>query len=167
MVKIRLASQITTDSVVDGKGLRTVIWCQGCTHHCQGCHNLDTQDLNGGFEQEIDDVVQAVLAVELQSGVTFSGGEPMLQPVACTAIAEQLKSSGVNIWCYTGFTFEELLNRPDCLEFLQYIDILIDGKFELALKSYDLLFKGSANQRIIDVPESLKEKKVVLYEPLP
>ncbi|SFM17574.1 anaerobic ribonucleoside-triphosphate reductase activating protein [Pelosinus propionicus] len=167
MVKIRLASPITTDSVVDGKGLRTVIWCQGCTHHCQGCHNADTQDLNGGFEQEINDLVQAVLAVELQSGVTFSGGEPMLQPVACTAIAEKLKSRGVNIWCYTGFTFEELLNRPDCLKFLQYIDVLIDGKFELALKSYDLLFKGSANQRIIDVSESLKEKKVVLYEPLP
>ncbi len=90
----------------------------------------------------------------------------MLQPVSCIAVAQQLKKRGINIWCYTGFTFEELLNKPDCLTFLQSIDVLIDGKFELALKSYDLLFKGSANQRIIDVPESLKQNKVVLYEPL-
>lgn len=166
-VKIRLASPITTDSVVDGKGLRTVIWCQGCSHHCQGCHNPDTQDFLGGFEQEVDDLVQAVLAVPMQSGVTFSGGEPMMQPVSCAAVARELKSKGQNIWCYTGFTFEELIKRPDCLLFLQYIDVLIDGKFELALKSYNLLFKGSANQRIIDVAASLKQKKVILYEPLP
>ncbi len=166
-MKIRLASPITTDSVVDGKGLRTVIWCQGCSHHCQGCHNPDTQDLLGGFEQQVDDLVQAVLAVPMQSGVTFSGGEPMMQPESCTAVARELKSKGRNIWCYTGFTFEELIKRPDCLLFLQYIDVLIDGKFELALKSYNLLFKGSANQRIIDVAASLKQKEVILYEPLP
>ncbi len=165
-MKIRLASPITTDSVVDGKGLRTVIWCQGCFHNCQGCHNPDTQIMSGGFEQEVDDLVEAILVVQLQSGVTFSGGEPMLQPVSCAAVAQKLKSKGVNIWCYTGFIFEELLSRPDCLAFLQYIDVLIDGKFELALKSYDLLFKGSANQRIIDVPESLKQNKVILYDPL-
>lgn len=165
-MKIRLASPITTDSVVDGKGLRTVIWCQGCFHNCLGCHNPDTQIMNGGFEQEVDDLVRDIIAVQLQSGVTFSGGEPMLQPVSCAAVAEQLKSKGVNIWCYTGFLFEELLSRPDCLAFLQCIDVLIDGKFELALKSYDLLFRGSANQRIIDVPESLKQNKVILYEPL-
>lgn len=166
-MKIRLASPITTDSVVDGKGLRTVIWCQGCSHNCHGCHNPDTQDFFGGFEQEVDDLVKAVLTVPMQSGVTFSGGEPMLQPVSCTVAAQELKRKGMNIWCYTGFTFEELINRPDCLAFLQYVDVLIDGKFELALKSYDLLFKGSANQRIINVPESLKQKQVVLYEPLP
>lgn len=165
-MKIRLASPITTDSVVDGKGLRTVIWCQGCFHNCQGCHNPDTQIMSGGFEQEVNDLVEAILAVQLQSGVTFSGGEPMLQPAICAAVAQKLKSKGVNIWCYTGFIFEELLSRPDCLTFLQCIDVLIDGKFELALKSYDLLFKGSANQRVIDVPESLKQNKVILYESL-
>ena len=163
-MKIRLASPITIDSVVDGKGLRTVIWCQGCPHDCQGCHNADTQDFSGGFEQEIDELVSAILKVELQSGVTFSGGEPMMQPISCMKIASQLKRKGISIWCYTGFTFDELLKRPDCLEFLQYIDVLIDGKFQLDLKSYDLLFKGSANQRVIDVPESLKQNKVVLYE---
>ena len=163
-MKIHLASPITTDSVVDGKGLRTVIWCQGCPHHCQGCHNPDTQNFDSGFEQEIDELVLTILAVELQSGVTFSGGEPMMQPIACREIAYQLKSKGVNIWCYTGFTFEELIKKPDCLQFLQYIDVLIDGKFDLTLKSYDLLFRGSANQRVINVPESLLKNTVILYE---
>ncbi|GMA98284.1 anaerobic ribonucleoside-triphosphate reductase activating protein [Pelosinus sp. IPA-1] len=163
-MKIRLASPITIDSVVDGKGLRTVIWCQGCPHNCEGCHNPDTQNFTSGFEQEVDELVESIVKVQLQSGVTFSGGEPMMQPASCAAVAEQLKVRGVNIWCYTGFTFEELIKKPDCLQFLQYIDVLIDGKFDLALKSYDLVFKGSANQRVIDVQESLRQGSVVLFE---
>jgi len=163
-MKIRLSSSIATDSVVDGRGLRTVIWCQGCPHDCAGCHNPDTHSFTGGFEQDIDELVQEILAVQMQSGVTFSGGDPMMQPASCAAIASRLKERTINIWCYTGFTFEELLDKPDCVQFLQYIDVLVDGKFELALKSYELLFKGSANQRIIDVPASLKENRVVLYQ---
>lgn len=163
-MKIQLASPIVTDSVVDGRGLRTVIWCQGCCHDCAGCHNPDTHDLSGGFDKDIDELVQEILAVQMQSGVTFSGGDPMLQAKSCSQVASRLKEHGINIWCYTGFTFEELLDKPDCLEFLQFIDVLIDGKFDLTLKSYDLLFKGSANQRIINVPESLREKKVILYD---
>ena len=163
-MKIRLASPIVTDSVVDGRGLRTVIWCQGCHHNCAECHNPDTHDFKAGFEQDIDELVQEILAVDMQSGVTFSGGDPMMQAVSCTNIARQLKEKNINIWCYTGFTFEELLTRPDCVEFLQYIDVLIDGKFEKSLKSYDLLFKGSENQRIINVPESLQQGNIVLVE---
>jgi anaerobic ribonucleoside-triphosphate reductase activating protein len=117
----------------------------------------------GGFEKDIHELVQDILAVEMQSGVTFSGGEPMLQAKSCSQIASQLKEQGVSIWCYTGFTFEELMEKPDCLEFLQYIDVLIDGKFELGRKSYELLFRGSENQRVINVGESLQAKKVVLY----
>ena len=163
-MEIRLASPIVTDSVVDGRGLRTVIWCQGCHHNCPGCHNPDTHSFSAGFEQDTDELVQQILAVKMQSGVTFSGGDPMLQAASCAHVASQLKRQGINIWCYTGFTLEELLDKPDCLEFLQYIDVLIDGKFELSLKSYELLFKGSANQRIIDVPKSLQQKSVVLYQ---
>lgn len=163
-MKIRLASPIVTDSVVDGRGLRTVIWCQGCPHACAGCHNPDTHDCAGGFELDVDTLLQEIMAVQMQSGVTFSGGDPMMQAKSCLRIASQLKERGINIWCYTGFTFEELLDKPDCLQFLQYIDVLVDGKFELALKSYELLFKGSANQRIIDVPESLRQNSVVLYQ---
>lgn len=162
-LKIRLASPIVTDSVVDGSGLRTVIWCQGCCHDCRGCHNPDTHHIAGGFDKEIDELVPEILAVKMQSGVTFSGGDPMLQAMSCSHIAKQLKEHGINIWCYTGFTYEELLDKPHCLEFLQWIDVLIDGKFELTLKSYDLLFKGSTNQRIINVPESLRQKEVILY----
>jgi len=162
-MKIRLASPIVTDSVVDGKGLRTVIWCQGCSHNCPGCHNPDTHNFLAGFEKDIDELVQEILAVDMQSGVTFSGGDPMLQATSCSQVASQLKERGINIWCYTGFTFEELLEKPDCLEFLQYIDVLIDGRFELEQKSYELLFKGSENQRVINVAESLQKKKAVLY----
>jgi len=163
-MKIQLSSPLVTDSVVDGRGLRTVIWCQGCSHNCAGCHNPDTHCFTGGFEQDVDELVQEILAVPMQSGVTFSGGDPMMQAVSCAGIASRLKEQGINIWCYTGFTFEELLDRPDCQQFLQYIDVLVDGKFELSQKSYDLLFKGSANQRIIDVPTSLQQNKAVLYQ---
>ena len=163
-MKIRLSSPIDTDSVVDGRGLRTVIWCQGCFHDCEGCHNPDTHGLAGGFEQDADELVRKILTVQMQSGVTFSGGDPMIQATSCAHIASALKERNTNIWCYTGFTFEELLDRDDCLQFLQYIDVLVDGRFEIALKSYDLLFKGSGNQRIIDVPKSLQQNKVVLYQ---
>ena len=163
-MKIRLSSPIVTDSVVDGRGLRTVIWCQGCPHDCPGCHNPDTHDFAGGFLQDVDTLIEEILAVKMQSGVTFSGGDPMMQADSCAFIASRLKEQGINIWCYTGFTFEELLDRPDCLHFLQYIDVLVDGVFELSLKSYELMFKGSANQRIIDVPDSLRQKQVVLYQ---
>jgi len=163
-MKIRLSSPIDTDSVVDGRGLRTVIWCQGCSHACPGCHNPDTHSFTGGFEEDVEQLVNEILAVQMQSGVTFSGGDPMMQAASCAYIASALKERGTNIWCYTGFTFEELVARDDCRQFLQYIDVLVDGKFEIALKSYDLLFKGSANQRIIDVPKSLQQNKVVLYQ---
>jgi anaerobic ribonucleoside-triphosphate reductase activating protein len=163
-LKIRLAAELTSDSVVDGSGLRTVIWCQGCLQQCPECHNPATHPLQGGFEKEAGTLIQEILAVEMQSGVTFSGGDPMLQPESCTYIARALKERGINIWCYTGFTFEELLVKPACTEFLQYIDVLVDGKFVAALKSYELAFRGSANQRLIAVPESLREKQVVLKE---
>lgn len=164
MMEIRLAFAMTTDSVVDGPGLRTVIWCQGCQHGCRECHNPATHALDGGFTADTAAVAAEAAAVEMQSGITFSGGEPMLQAAACREIAERLKAAGINIWCYTGFTFELLLTKPDCRAFLQYIDVLVDGPFVAEQKSYDLLFRGSANQRLIDVPASLAAGQVVLYE---
>lgn len=161
-MNIRLAANITVDSVVDGPGLRTVIWCQGCEHYCPECHNEATHALHGGFVKDADELIAEILSVALQSGVTFSGGEPMLQSESCAYIAKALKAQGCNLWCYTGYTWEELLSMPSCMEFLQYLDVLIDGKFVTALKSYDLTFRGSANQRVIDVQASLREKRVVL-----
>jgi anaerobic ribonucleoside-triphosphate reductase activating protein len=161
-VKIRLAAELTSDSVVDGPGLRTVIWCQGCRHNCPQCHNPDTHPIEGGFLKDADELITEILQLELQSGETLSGGDPMLQCESCTYIARRLKEKGINIWCYTGFTFEELLDKPAAKEFLQYIDVLVDGMFVVALKSYDLVFRGSANQRIINVSGSLRENKIVL-----
>ncbi|MCE5287537.1 MAG: anaerobic ribonucleoside-triphosphate reductase activating protein [Pelosinus sp.] len=163
-MKIRLAAELTSDSVVDGPGLRTVIWCQGCTHNCPQCHNPATHSIEGGFLKDADELVKEIRQLKLQSGVTFSGGDPLLQSESCTYIARKLKEKGINIWCYTGFTFEELLVKPAAKEFLQHIDVLVDGKFVEALKSYDLMFRGSANQRLINVPESLKSGQVVLKE---
>lgn len=160
-MKIRLASDITIDSAVDGEGLRTVIWTQGCPHHCPGCHNPETHDMTKGLLVDTQDIIDRIRNIELQDGVTFSGGDPMMQPEACAEIASALKASGLNIWCYTGFKFEDLIKSTHHIEFLKQIDVLVDGRFEIDKKSYDCLFRGSTNQRIIDVKKSLRKGAAV------
>ena len=168
MLKIRLASDIQTDSIVDGEGLRTVIWTQGCSHNCEGCHNPKTHSFDGGFLVDTEDVKKEIAELKYQDGVTLSGGDPFFQADAVLDIAEFCQSKGLNVWCYTGFTFEELLDmakkNKDIIDFLNNIDILVDGKFMIELKSYDVIFRGSTNQRIIDVKESLKSSSIVLAE---
>ncbi len=161
-MEIRLASDIERDSVVDGPGIRTVIWTQGCPHHCPFCHNPETHSFDGGKLVPVEEVIEEIFKGEIQDGITFSGGDPMMQPIPCTEIAKKCKERGLNIWCYTGFLFEDLLKDKDRLEFLKYIDVLVDGRFENALKSYSAKFRGSTNQRIINVKASLKKKKAVL-----
>lgn len=165
-MKIRLASDIQTDSVVDGTGIRAVVWTQGCSHNCPGCHNPGTHDFDGGFEVDVDEVNEAISELEFQDGITFSGGDPFFQPEACTKIAEHIHSLGMNVWCYTGFLFEDLLKastkKKAIMDFLNNIDILVDGPFIIAKRSYSAKFRGSSNQRIIDVKESLEEGTVVL-----
>lgn len=167
-MKIRLASDIQTDSIVDGEGLRTVIWTQGCSHNCEGCHNPKTHSFDGGFLVDTEDVKKEIAELKYQDGVTLSGGDPFFQADAVLDIAEFCQSKGLNVWCYTGFTFEKLLemskNNYTILELLNNIDVLVDGKFVLNLKSYDCKFRGSTNQRLINVKESLKFGKVVNYE---
>lgn len=165
-MKIRLAADLQTDSIVDGKGIRTVIWTQGCSHNCPSCHNPSTHDFNGGELVELDDVIDAIENLQGQDGVTFSGGDPMFQARECSILAKKVHELGMNVWAYTGFTYEELLNKgsEDILEFLNEIDVLIDGKFEIDKKSMDLEFRGSSNQRIIDVPKSLENHEVILYD---
>lgn len=164
-MKIRLAADLQEDSIVDGKGIRTVIWTQGCSHNCPYCHNPGTHDFNGGELVDLEDVIERLENLTGQDGVTFSGGDPMFQPKACSILAKKIHELGMNVWTYTGFTFEELLNNgnKDILEFLKNTDVLIDGKFEIDKKSMDLEFRGSTNQRIIDVAKSLEKNKVVLY----
>jgi len=165
-VQIRLAAYLQPDSIVDGEGIRTVIWTQGCPHHCEGCHNPGTHDFKGGALVDLEEVYSIIDELEGQDGITFSGGDPFVQPLACSKIAEYAKNKGYNIWCYTGFRYEELITmaktKPEIMSFLKTIDVLADGKFELAKKSYNLKFVGSSNQRIIDVPRSLEAKRVVL-----
>lgn len=163
---IRLAADLQSDSIVDGPGLRTVIWTQGCSHNCKGCQNPSTHDFNGGALVPIEAVKEAIDELEYQAGITFSGGDPMYQPEACNELAKYCRSKGYNIWVFTGFTFEELMKmsktKPIYREFLENIDVLVDGKFILEQRDLGLLFRGSRNQRLIDVPESLAKNSVVL-----
>lgn len=167
-MKIRLAAYLQPDSIVDGEGIRTVIWTQGCPHNCHGCHNPETHDFEGGALVEIDEVFEIIDTLQGQTGITFSGGDPFMQSKQCSEIAKYAKDKGYNIWCYTGFTFEQLLklaeNKKEIMDFLETIDVLVDGKFDISKKSLDTVFAGSSNQRIIDVKNSLKDKEVVLVQ---
>ena len=167
-MKIRLARDLQTDSIVDGEGIRTVIWTQGCIHNCKGCHNPETHSFNDGILVDIETVKKELSSLSGQTGITFSGGDPMCQPKECAIIAEYAKSINLNIWCYTGYTFEKLLEmsrkNKDIMKFLKNIDVLVDGPFILKEKSFDVKFRGSKNQRLIDVPKSLKENKIVSLE---
>lgn len=167
-MKIRLAADLQIDSVVDGEGIRTVIWTQGCPHHCLGCHNPNTHDFNEGEVVDVSEVLDRIDELENQDGITFSGGDPMCQPKACAKIAKYAKGKGLNIWCYTGYTYEKLQQlsqiNNDIVEFLKTIDVLIDGPFILKEKSLDLKFRGSKNQRLIDIPKTLEQNKIVLKQ---
>ncbi len=159
-MKIRLADDILTDSIVDGEGLRSVIWTQGCSHNCKGCHNPETHDFNKGVLKDVEFVKEKIKNLNLQDGITLSGGDPFFQIKPCLEIAKFAKKQGLNVWAYTGFTFEDLLKNKDAVELLKQIDVLVDGKFELEKKSLNLKFRGSSNQRIINVAKSLKDGKV-------
>lgn len=167
-MEIRLADEIQIDSIVDGEGIRTVIWTQGCKHNCKGCHNPETHSFEKGFLVDVEDLKKQILNIKNQDGITLSGGDPMFQPEASGEIAKFAKENGLNVWCYTGFTFEELLKTSETntkiRNLLENIDVLVDGKFVLEEKSLNLYFKGSKNQRVLDMPKSLKQKKAVEIE---
>lgn len=166
-MKIRLATdEIQRDSIVDGEGIRMVLWTQGCPHHCQGCHNPETHSSKNGVLVDVEEIKKKIASIEGQDGITFSGGDPMMQAESCAELAKFSKKMKLNVWCYTGYTFEELLklaeNKIGIRDFLCNIDVLVDGKFILEEKSYDIIFRGSKNQRLVDVKRSLIENKTVL-----
>lgn len=167
-MKVRLAGNIQPDSIVDGEGIRVVVWLQGCSHNCKGCHNPITHDFNGGFLADTEEIKEEISKLKLVDGVTLSGGDPMFQVDASLDIAKFCHHIGLNVWCYTGYTFEQLLDiakvNPKMLALLKELDVLVDGKFILEKKSADVKFRGSSNQRIIDVPKSLKLHKAVCLE---
>ncbi len=164
---IRLAG-VVRESIVDGPGLRFTVFCQGCPHGCEGCHNPATHDFEGGYDCEISKIIAAVDENPLLDGVTFSGGEPMCQPEAFTVLAEELKKRNLNIMVYTGYTYEELLRlvetRPAVGKLLELTDYLVDGRFILAQRDLTLPFRGSTNQRILDMKQTLAAGKPVLAE---
>ncbi len=166
-MKIRLAADLQTDSIVDGTGIRTVIWTQGCPHNCLGCHNPSTHSFKEGALIDIEVIKEKIDNLVFQDGITFSGGDPMCQADACLEIAKYAIKKGLNIWCYTGYTFEELLKmsktKKSIIEFLKCIDVLVDGKFMLEHRSLDCKYCGSTNQRLIDVKKSLETSSICLW----
>ncbi|MDF2557500.1 MAG: anaerobic ribonucleoside-triphosphate reductase activating protein [Bacillales bacterium] len=158
-------SGIIEESVVDGPGIRFVVFTQGCFHKCIQCHNQATHDPEGGRLIEIEELLQMIKKNPLLDGVTFSGGEPLLHTEALTLLAKECHQLGLNVISYTGFIWEDLMkNKKHFADYLSQVDVLIDGPFKIELKSLNLSFRGSSNQRIIDVQKSLKSDDLVLLD---
>lgn len=165
MSYVRLADiPAISDSIVDGKGLRYVLFFQGCDNLCKSvCHNPETHSLTGGKVFRIADVKKMIKEnTEISAGATFSGGEPFLQPLALYELAKYTHSLGLNVWAYTGKHFEDLIEDKLTRKTLTEIDILVDGPFILSKKDLTLRFRGSSNQRIIDVKRSLSANKAIV-----
>lgn len=154
---------ISEGTSVDGPGLRTSIYFSGCSHHCEGCHNPQSWDIDAGKEMSVDELLKIIDYNRFP--VTFSGGDPFFQAEEVTELARAIKAQqGRNIWCYTGYKWENVVNDSRFRPLLETIDVLVDSPFILAQRDISLLFKGSANQRIIDVPKSLSAGEIVLVE---
>ena len=155
------------DSIVDGPGLRYSVFVQGCPHHCPGCHNPESHDFAGGKTADTADLIRPMKTNPLLDGLTLSGGEPMCQPEACTVLAEAAVAAGLNVWCYTGFTWEYLIGDrdPARMALLRAVTVLVDGPFLQEQRSLELKYCGSRNQRLIDVAKSMQADKVVLWQP--
>ena len=156
-------SGIVNDSIVDGPGIRATIFCQGCPHHCEGCHNPETWEFGCGTKIPVEDILGIVQTNPLCRGVTFSGGEPFAQAEGFAKLGRLLKKAGYEVASYSGYTFEQLLTgTPAQRELLETIDILIDGPYLQQERSLELNFRGSKNQRILDVPASLAVGEAVI-----
>ena len=157
-MQIRIAG-LVPESFVDGDGIRFAVFMQGCLRNCEGCHNPETHALDGGHLVDTADIVDALKKNPLLDGITLTGGEPFLQVDAATELARSAKSLGLSVWCYTGNKFEEL--DADAQKLLDNVDVLIDGEFVESLRDLELDFRGSSNQRIIDVKKSRAQHKIV------
>ncbi len=162
---VRIAG-IIRESIVDGNGIRFVVFTQGCPHHCEGCHNPQSHDFDGGYDCDINKIMTEIKKDPILSGVTFSGGEPFCQPEPLVELGKMIKAEGLSLIIYTGYLFEDLLSSPDknVLELIKLADYIIDGRFELDKRDLSLRFRGSSNQRIIDVQKSLSEGKTIETE---
>ncbi|MCQ2751592.1 MAG: anaerobic ribonucleoside-triphosphate reductase activating protein [Coriobacteriales bacterium] len=174
-----LISGIESESIVDGPGFRLAIYTQGCPHHCPNCHNPQTHPFEGGTPMQAQEIIDLAKQSPLHKGITLSGGEPFCQAKELIELAKLAKAENYNIWIYSGYLFEDLLNVNNApsdnkklqmldtqatYELLSLCDVLVDGPFLEEQKSYDLDFKGSSNQRLIDLPKSLQANQCILLE---
>lgn len=161
---MRIASTIS-DSIVDGPGLRLTVFTQGCPHACPGCHNPETHDPQGGKEVSLDELKGLLAQNKRMEGLTLSGGDPFLQAGDCASLAQAAHERGLSVWTYTGYRYEHLLEaeREDWNALLSETDVLVDGPYVEAQRAYGLGFRGSRNQRLIDVPKSRAAGYVVLW----
>ena len=161
---MRIANTVN-DSIVDGHGLRFAVFTQGCPHRCPGCHNPDTHDPAGGVELPLEELQAQMEGNPLIEGLTLSGGEPFFQAADCARLAAHAHGLGLNVWTYTGYTYEALRAKgdPEWEALLRQTDVLVDGPFLEKEKSYELHFRGSRNQRLIDVPATLAAGRVILW----
>ena len=174
-MNIRIAD-IIEESFVDGEGIRFAIFVQGCHHNCKGCHNPATHDFNGGKLVDTDQIIAKFKSAPLISGITLTGGEPLCQIKAVTELAAAAKDSGLNVWCYTGCVYEELIGNLNDVDkkfftskeinkFLDYVDVLVDGPFIESQRDLTMSFCGSRNQRLINIKESQAQGKIILWTP--
>lgn len=159
---------IVEDTTVDGPGLRTSVYSAGCSHRCPGCHNPQSWDICNGKKMSLNEILSVIKSNDFDN-VTFSGGDPFFQPEAFTELARRIKEeTSKNIWCYTGYLYEEIVASARLSLLLPYIDVLVDGRFVETQKDTSLFFRGSRNQRLIDVPVSLRQDRAVefVYDPV-
>lgn len=152
------------ESIVDGPGIRYTIFVQGCPIQCKGCHNPETHDTTGGKVFKVEDLYKDIKANPLVKGVTFSGGEPTMQHIALGRLASMLKEDGYHIMMFSGFLFENLIKHTEMMPLFTNVDILVDGPFILDKRTLDMKYRGSKNQRIIDMQKSLEAGQLILHE---
>lgn len=157
---IRIAG-LVNDSIVDGPGFRLAVFTQGCPHNCEGCHNPETHDFNGGSVKDTAEIIKMMNDNPLLDGITLSGGDPFCQPAPCIELAKAARKLGLNVWAYSGWTYEEIMADADMAALVKELDVLIDGPFILAQRTLDKRFMGSKNQRAIDIKKSLERGEAV------
>lgn len=155
---VRIAD-IVPESYVDGADIRYAIFMQGCLHDCFECQNPETHNLHGGHLVDTEDIISQFKRNRLLNGITLTGGDPFYQEAAAAELAEAAQNVGLNVWCYTGFNYEDVADAY----LLNFVDVLVDGKFILDQRDLTLAFRGSANQRIIDIPESRRLNTIILW----
>lgn len=159
---------IVRESIVDGPGFRFVIFCQGCPHGCKACHNPDTHAFKDNKLMKVDELFESIMKPRMGKGVTFSGGEPFCQAASFAKLGEKLKAAGIDILIFTGYEYEELIKLSEknasIMKLIKTADYIIDGRYKEELRDLSLKFRGSSNQRIIDVKKTLETHKVVEAE---